>query len=316
MSELCTLTALGALACFTALLATGAARVVLALLKRRREPTRTEALLLALLAPLVLLTALVASQIPLSEALHHQLHHWIEGITISVRAHQLLHSANILLLLMLCGRGIYTLLWWGRVQASTRLLKKLAAPEVLLSGVIVRVLAMEKPRCFTVGGVRPTIFVSEGMLAAVPEAQREAMLAHEQAHCNHKDSVWTLALHAFYNLFLLPGSGALLSAWEDAAERACDLVAAQRVGSVCTVAEALVRVGSLAQGQDSGPLGSLAFGAKPGHLEARVKTLLAYDPTRLPPTARPLGVVVGLILVALLIVTPALAHLAELFAYH
>ncbi len=316
MSELCTFTALGALACLTALLATGAARVVLALLKRRREPTRTEAQLLALLAPLVLLTALVASQIPLSESLHQQLHHWIEGITISVQAHQILHSANILLLLLLGGRGIYTLVWWGRVQASTRLLKKLASPEVSLSGVAVRILAMEKPRCFTVGGLRPTVFVSEGMLTVLPEAQQEAMLAHEQAHCNHNDSCWTLALHTFYNLFFLPGSGALLTAWEEAAERACDLVAAKQIGSACTVAEALVRVGSLALVRDSGPLGSLAFGAKPGHLEARVNALLAYDPTQLPPTARPLGVVVGLILVALLIVTPALAHLAELFAYH
>lgn len=316
MSELCALAALVTLVCFTALLATGASRIVLALLKKRREPTRAEALLLALLPSLVLVTALLASQIPLNKTLDHRLHQWVSEVAISLRVHKMLHSANILLLFFLSGRGIYTLLWLGRVQASLRTLKRLASPDVSLGGVVVRVLAMEKPRCFTVGGLRPTIFVSEGMLAALSVPQQGAMLAHEQAHCRHKDSAWALTLHAFYSLFFLPGSGVLLTVWEETIERACDVAAAQQIGSSYAVAEALVHVGGLTQVQDSTFLGSLAFGAKPSHLEARVNALLTYDPTSTPPTNRLLGVVVGLILVSLLIVIPALAHLAELFAYH
>jgi beta-lactamase regulating signal transducer with metallopeptidase domain len=175
---------------------------------------------------------------------------------------------------------------------------------------------MEKPRCFTVGGLRPTIFVSEGMLAALSASQQDAMLAHEQAHCRHKDSAWALALHTLYSLFFLPGSGVLLTAWEETIERACDLAAAQQVGSPYTVAEALVHVGSLTQVQDSTFLERLAFGAKPSRLEARVNALLTYDPTCIPPKAHPVAVVVGFILVAPMIVIPALAHLVELFVYH
>ena len=75
-----------------------------------------------------------------------------------------------------------------------------------------------------------------------------------------------------------------------------------------------MRVGSLSQCYSV--TGSMAFGARPGHLEERVHALLTYDPAQTPPPTRPLGIAVGLIALSLLIVTPVLTHLAEIFAYH
>lgn len=314
MPELCGLVAVGALACLTALLATGAARSVLAVLRRRREPTWCEALLLALLPLLALVAALLAPYLPLSAALHDELHYWMSAVTAHQVAHQVLHSANTLLLLLLGGRVLYTIFWWARAQTSAQALKRLAAPAHSLDGIAVRTLATQTPHCFTVGVLHPAIYVSAGLLETLSAPQRAAMLAHEQAHVRHYDGFWALLLRSFYSLLFLPGSGTLLTAWEAAAERACDVAAAQKVGSACLVAEALVQVGSIPR---STPLvGSLAFGAKPGQLEARVNALLVYDPMQTPPSARWLGMALCLILAMLLIVVPVLAHIAELFAYH
>lgn len=314
MPELCGLVAVGALACLTALLATGAARVVLALLQRRREPTRREALLLALLPPLALIAALLAPYLHVSEVLHDELHHWMSAVTAHQGAHRVLHSANTLLLLLLGGRVLYTIFWWARAQTSAQALKRIAAQEQCLSGVWVRTLATQTPHCFTVGVLRPAVYISEGLLETLSTSQCAAVLAHEQAHVRHYDGFWALLLRSFYSLLFLPGSGTLLTTWEAAAERACDLAATRKVGSACLVAEALVQVGSVPR---SAPLvGSLAFGAKQGQLEARVNALLAYDPAQKTPTARVLIVTLSLILAVLLFVVPVLAHLAELFAYH
>lgn len=314
MPEMCGLVAVGALACITALFATGAARVVLAVLQWRRQPTRRDALLLALLPPLALIAALLAPYLSLGDALHDELHLWMLAVTTHHAAHRVLHSANTLLLLVLGGRVLYTIFWWARAQTSAQILKRLASPEHSLDGVTVRMLATPTPHCFTVGVLRPAIYLSAGLLETLSVPQRTAMLAHEQAHVHHRDGFWTLLFRSFYSLLLLPGSGTLLTTWEAAAEQACDVAAIRKVGSACLVAEALVQVGCI---QSSAHLvGSLAFGAKPGQLEARVNVLLAHDPARAAPSARPLCMILGLILTALLIVVPVLAHLAELFAYH
>jgi len=182
-----------------------------------------------------------------------------------------------------------------------------------------------RPLCFTVGLSHPRVYVSSALLARLSQGDRNAMLAHEAAHIRRRDGLVSLFLSLFYTLLPLPAGRLLYADWRCAAERACDTEAAQRVGSPCEVAQALVRVARLLRGGGDGtPVpGAAHFAASDSgdDIEGRVHALLALeakngavDDVRRRPLL--LAVLSAAHLLLLVGAEGFIRHLVEVFAYH
>lgn len=128
---------------------------------------------------------------------------------------------------------------------------------------------------FTTGLFSPTIVFSTAAWEQLEPAQREAVLAHEEAHVAHGDvlSRAALALAASVGAPLLARRA--LRLWELSAERLCDRHAARAVGRPSTVASAM-----LALVQPGGPrlAPEGAVFAAGSHVAARIDSLLAGEP--------------------------------------
>ncbi len=136
--------------------------------------------------------------------------------------------------------------------------------------------------CLATGILRRRILISTSLGEELGRLQLEAALAHEQAHLRRQDPLASLSVQ-LGGLFALPFIAGHL-ACEHAAftEEACDQEAARAVGEPVIVAEALVKVASLAS--QRGP--ALAFGV--GVLEARVHALLRLSLADPIPVRRPM----------------------------
>ncbi len=136
----------------------------------------------------------------------------------------------------------------------------------------VEIIASREPIAFAVPGGRGTVVVSTGLLSGLPRGQRDALLAHEQAHVrlHHHRYVRTTRLAARIIPALYP-----LERWVTlATERWADEVAAASVGDRKIVADALVSAASMQL-----PGTGLLFAAA-SHLEERVDALLTPRPER------------------------------------
>lgn len=124
--------------------------------------------------------------------------------------------------------------------------------------------------CHTVGLLRPRILVSSALLAALSPAERDAVLAHERAHARRRDPLALFLLRLAGVFAPSFASTALMRAFREAAELACDAEAAARTGDPLTVAEMLVRVSRLRLVAPSPG----AFAAAGTGLERRIAALL------------------------------------------
>lgn len=170
--------------------------------------------------------------------------------------------------------------------------------------------------CHAVGHVHRRILVSESLTAALSAPELRGALAHEEAHLRRRDPLAGLLL-AVAGLFTAPFfSRAFLSAWQTAAEEACDTDAACAVGDGSLVASALVRVATL-QRQAAHTLEAVpAFGAIA--LERRVRLLLDGE-ARVASSARALLAVGSVGAVGLLLAlqhAPFLHHAVETVLHH
>ncbi len=125
------------------------------------------------------------------------------------------------------------------------------------------------PAAFTLGWLRPTIFISTGMQAACSVREIDCILYHERAHQQRHDNIRLLL--AWLLTAPLPACWPrpALDDLKLSCETACDLRAAQRVSRE-SVASAIIRVARIQQ--TASPCASLAFvGSK---TEQRVLALL------------------------------------------
>jgi hypothetical protein len=96
-----------------------------------------------------------------------------------------------------------------------------------------------------VGLLRPQVLVSRGLLAALPDAQVEAVLAHEQAHAERRDNLRGFLLYAATLAWPRSRREVLRADLADDAEQACDVQAAEIVGDGNVVIDAMRRLTSL-----------------------------------------------------------------------
>lgn len=146
-----------------------------------------------------------------------------------------------------------------------------------------RVLPFDEPQAFVLGYLRPTLFVSRGLLAAEHRAHLAAVLAHERAHVRRADALRSLIATAGLAFHLPWIARALHDRLARAQEMAADFDAARAVGDRSQIAQALVH---LARAQLQAPRGALAFGAS--DVELRVRGLLDDRPLREWPSGRAL----------------------------
>jgi len=130
-----------------------------------------------------------------------------------------------------------------------------------------------------VGMLRPRLIIARSVLAACPEDELHAILAHELHHVERRDNFRRALLVMLPDpLTLLPASRRLLADWREAGEDAAD-ECAERLGEGGrpALAQALLRVARLANAADAPatmPASALYGG---GSLERRVRRLL--EPT-------------------------------------
>jgi hypothetical protein len=129
------------------------------------------------------------------------------------------------------------------------------------------------PLCHAVGHLRPRVLVSDAVWHALPVDEREAVLAHEDAHLRRRDPTADLLL-AVLGVVAWPASARTWRArWRTAAEGSADADAASRTDPGA-LASALVRVARL--GLADVPIAP-GLAATTHALELRVTRLLAGD---------------------------------------
>jgi beta-lactamase regulating signal transducer with metallopeptidase domain len=251
----------------------------------------------------------------------HELWHGCERVVhASPTSHALLHVANLALVgFALCcvARTVYSA---SRIRAFTSQLRFMAeVTPIDVAGTPVYRLRTALPVALTAGFLRPAVYLSDGLLQQLSPAELEAIMAHEGAHRRRRDGVVGTLLALLYQLFPLPGGRSLQREWERAAERACDAEAAQRTGSPCDVAAALLKVARLVSRPQPVIAGVTAFAAASGDaIEGRIQALLMLPTGSLLPARRrhlSAGLVVSS-LATLYTVGFWLAHFVDLFTQH
>ncbi len=174
---------------------------------------------------------------------------------------------------------------WRRTRAAIAIAQ---VRRVADHGQRVRLVRSTRVFCFIAGWFRPEVYASSHAWDALSTEEREAVLAHERAHAAHGD-LWLGPLIDVASVLAAPLAGAWLRArWGDAAERMCDVRAAEQTAPE-TVASALLRMARAAHLQHV-PSG---FTPRPDALERRVRAVLERGPAGrgLPPSVWCLAVV-------------------------
>ncbi|MGH7823083.1 MAG: M48 family metalloprotease, partial [Candidatus Binatia bacterium] len=139
-----------------------------------------------------------------------------------------------------------------------------------------RVLPIEEPEAFVLGVLRPTVYVSRGLLREAQPSDLRSVLVHESAHVRRRDPLRRIVASVGL-VFHAPGVAALIGKrLARAQEMSADAEAARAGSDPGDTAAALVRFarmrGAAAIAAASGPalLGD--------DLEARVRALLELEP--------------------------------------
>lgn len=169
-----------------------------------------------------------------------------------------------------------------RLEAIADVESEIALRLPALAGVMgvaapqVRILATERPIACVAGFIRPTLYVSRGMVSMLSERELDGLLAHELAHLRHHDNLlaWldVILLRTFR--FLPPLQAAWAASLAEREEFA-DAVAAQATRRPRALASALLKLAAASAGPQDALVGAASFADPPTLVERRVERLLA-----------------------------------------
>ncbi|MFD0402014.1 M48 family metalloprotease [Kitasatospora sp. NPDC059811] len=191
--------------------------------------------------------------------------------------HETFGTAAMWLLVLVAAACVRTVGRHLRVRSRARraLTGLPAGPE---SAGDLAVLPDRSPYAYALPGSPGRVVVSTGMLAGLPEDEREALLAHERAHLRHRHHRYLLTtqLAACVNPFLRP----LQYAVAFSAERWADEESAQEVGDRRITARAVARAALVSHAAPAPGFAAFAAPAPaPGPVPRRVAALLGPVPT-------------------------------------
>ncbi|MEU2348852.1 M48 family metalloprotease [Modestobacter sp. NPDC049651] len=174
----------------------------------------------------------------------------------------------------------------GAVRAARALCRELGGGPGRL------VVLDEDVAAVAVPGAGGRVLVSRAQLAALPPAERRALLAHERAHLVHRHHLYRLL--AELAAALDPWQVRVPAAVRFATERWADEVAAAELGDRAAVARSLARSGLRALRPVRAPWAAVALGAGGSRVVQRVEALLAPAPRQRPAVLLAVLLVVGL----------------------
>lgn len=170
-----------------------------------------------------------------------------------------------------------------------------------------RVLGTELPLCLVAGILKPTILLSQGLLAQLSPEQVSVVLQHERAHVARHDVLRRLVAQVGTLLLVSWARTALLRALELSAERCCDERAAAHTGDRVRVAETILKVERALH--DARPALALTASFGGPSVPARVAALLeAPKPAGSPAL---LATSLSALLLGLVAASDSLHHLTE-----
>jgi Zn-dependent protease with chaperone function len=136
----------------------------------------------------------------------------------------------------------------------------------------VRVVESDRAFCFV---ARRGVFVSSRVWSTLPEDERSALVAHENAHVRHGDLGKRFVLEMLLLVAAPLVGDRVRTAWLRASERLCDAHAASIVGDAETVARAMISMCRLGTAQ---PVPGFAFTPTAAELAGRIEAVLAGRP--------------------------------------
>jgi Zn-dependent protease with chaperone function len=222
----------------------------------------------------------------------------------------LIPLALVALSFLLAGLSI-----WRQIRATRRLLQSLGtvrslSPELVflgrrlgIPGGRLRLVTDPRPLAFCVGFVRPTVWLTTGLVSALDREGLTAVLRHEGHHLRHRDPFKLLLVRVLADaFFFLPVVRELGRAYEVHKELAADAEAAlDRAGRV-GLAQALLKL--LPQEDavvEQAAVGSLLSGKRAGTTQARLEQLTHDALPEMRPCRRSL-MVTGLALLVFFLV--------------
>ncbi|CAA0125542.1 Uncharacterised protein [Halioglobus japonicus] len=162
-----------------------------------------------------------------------------------------------------------------------------------------------QPMAFTLGWLRPKVFISRGMQDACSEEEISSIVHHEAAHRKRRDNLRLLASRVLTAPLPQRWTARALDDLKLCCEQACDSSAAAILTRE-SVAAALIRVTRLQQ--QSTPVGSLAFSGN--HTRQRILTLL--DTPQVPLANEKLFAAAAVTLLIILMIINPLHRAVEL----
>jgi hypothetical protein len=163
------------------------------------------------------------------------------------------------------------------------------------------------PAAFTLGWLRPRIFITRGLREQCEPNDIACIVDHEQGHRQRQDNLRHLL--AWLLTAPLPQRWVrnILDDHRLGCEQACDLIACRRQPRE-DVADTLLRVARL-QGDQHSPMGSSAFVSN--HTELRIRALLGEPPEQLSGSS--LLVLSGSLLLLIVLLVNPIHNLLERF---
>lgn len=143
----------------------------------------------------------------------------------------------------------------------------------------IRVLPLDQPLAFTVGLLRPRIYIADGLLALLSEDEALAVFCHELAHVRRRDNLWNWAVRLLRDMaWFLPFSHAGWRSMVHSQDEACDALAVQFTGDPLSLARALVKVAGAWHGS-AGPslLVASPFALARADVRSRVEQMISLS---------------------------------------
>lgn len=196
---------------------------------------------------------------------------------------------------------------WGYDELIDRLRTIGVAHNLRLPPI--RVLPLDQPLAFTIGLLRPRIYVADGLLALLSEEEALAVFCHELGHVYRRDNLWNWLIRLFRDMaWFLPFSHAGWHMMVQSQDEACDKLAVTLTGDPLSLARALVKVvGAWHGSEPQSLLAATPFALARADVRSRVEQMITLsdhtETTR--PFALPGAYVLGIGLLVLSVL-PAL----------